>query len=132
MQPRPSTPELAAAVREFLEAEIVPTMTDARLKFRTLVAMNALGMIERSPLEEQHLRTEISSLAALLGEPIGILETREALETEALRLNTLLSSRIRSGNAPDGTLEVLHRLAVDKLQVSSPGYLKKYMTPVER
>jgi Domain of unknown function (DUF6285) len=124
MQPRPTTPELATAVREFLETEIIPTLTDARLKFRTLVAMNALSMIERSPLQEAHLRAEISSLAALLGEPVSQAE----LEAEALRLNALLSSRIRSGNAPDGTLEVLHNIAVDKLQVSSPGYLKKYMT----
>jgi hypothetical protein len=109
-----------------LEAEIVPTMTDARLKFRTLVAMNALGMIERSPLEEAHLRSEVSSLAALLGEPVPTIKTREELEAEALRLNALLSSRIRNSNAPGGTLEVLHSLAVDKLQLSSPGYLKKY------
>ncbi len=126
MQPRPTTPELAVAVREFLNTEILPTLTDARLKFRTLVAMNALGMIERSPLEEPHLRAEISSLAALLGEPVPSLETRDAVDAEALRLNALLSSRIRTGQIPDGTLETLRVIAEDKLRVSSPGYLKKY------
>ena len=44
---RPSAGELAAAVREFLEAEILPALDDHRLRFRTLVAMNALGIAER-------------------------------------------------------------------------------------
>jgi hypothetical protein len=44
---RPNASELATAVREFLEAEILPTLTDHRLRFRTLVAMNALSIVER-------------------------------------------------------------------------------------
>ncbi len=44
---RPNAGELATAVREFLEAEILPVLTDHRLKFRTLVAMNALSIVER-------------------------------------------------------------------------------------
>ena len=47
MSDRPSAGELAAAVREFLESEILPTLDDQRLRFRTLVAMNALGIVER-------------------------------------------------------------------------------------
>ena len=44
---RPTAAELATAVREFLETEILPTLDDRRLRFRTLVAMNALSIIER-------------------------------------------------------------------------------------
>ncbi len=44
---RPSAAELATAVREFLEVEILPTLDDHRLRFRTLVAMNALSIVER-------------------------------------------------------------------------------------
>jgi len=44
---RPVASELAGAVREFLEAEILPTLDDHRLRFRTLVAMNALSIVER-------------------------------------------------------------------------------------
>lgn len=44
---RPVAGELAAAVREFLEGEILPVLDDQRLRFRTLVAMNALGIVER-------------------------------------------------------------------------------------
>jgi hypothetical protein len=47
MTDRPAAGELAAAVREFLESEILPTLDDHRLRFRTLVAMNALGIVER-------------------------------------------------------------------------------------
>ena len=47
MSDRPSAAELAAAVREFLEVEILPTLDDQRLRFRTLVAMNALSIVER-------------------------------------------------------------------------------------
>ncbi len=44
---RPTAAELATAVREFLGAEILPTLEDQRLRFRTLVAMNALSIVER-------------------------------------------------------------------------------------
>jgi len=44
---RPSAGELAEAVREFLERELLPTLDDHRLRFRTLVAMNALSIVER-------------------------------------------------------------------------------------
>jgi aminoglycoside phosphotransferase (APT) family kinase protein len=52
---RPTAAELAAAVRGFLEAEVLPTLDDRRLRFRTLVAMNALGIVEReSPPPPEH------------------------------------------------------------------------------
>ncbi|HEU0335550.1 MAG TPA: phosphotransferase [Gaiellaceae bacterium] len=44
---RPAAGELADAVRGFLETEILPALDDPRLRFRTLVAMNALGIVER-------------------------------------------------------------------------------------
>jgi hypothetical protein len=51
---RPTAAELATAVREFLEAEILPTLDDHRLRFRTLVAMNALSIVEReAPLPRE-------------------------------------------------------------------------------
>ena len=47
MTDRPTAAELAAAVRAFLEHEILPTLDDHRLRFRALVAMNALSIVER-------------------------------------------------------------------------------------
>ena len=44
---RPTPQELAEAVREFLQSEILPILDDHRLKFRTLVAINGLGIAER-------------------------------------------------------------------------------------
>ena len=44
---RPTPQELAEAVREFLQDEILPILDDHRLKFRTLVAINGLGIAER-------------------------------------------------------------------------------------
>ena len=47
MPDRPAAPELIEAVFEFLSGELLPTIDDHRLKFRTLVAMNALGIARR-------------------------------------------------------------------------------------
>ena len=47
MSGRPTTEELAKAIEEFLAGEILPTLSDPRLRFRTLVALNALGIVER-------------------------------------------------------------------------------------
>ncbi|MGZ8687502.1 MAG: DUF6285 domain-containing protein [Gaiellaceae bacterium] len=44
---RPTAAELATAVHEFLEHEILPLLDDHRLRFRTLVAMNALTIVAR-------------------------------------------------------------------------------------
>ena len=47
MPDRPAAPELIEAVFEFLSGELLPTLDDHRLKFRTLVAMNALTIARR-------------------------------------------------------------------------------------
>ena len=44
---RPTPAELAEAVREFLEREILPALDDHRLRFRTIVAINGLGILQR-------------------------------------------------------------------------------------
>jgi Domain of unknown function (DUF6285) len=129
MQPRPNNPELAGAVREFLESEILPTLSDARLKFRTLVAMNALSMLERSELEEDFLRAEVRQLAVLLGEITPICATRAELDAAVWRLNQTLAGRVRQNQSPDGALEVLRQIAVNKLKIASPNYLKRYAVP---
>lgn len=127
MQSRPNPAELAAAVREFLETEIVPVLSDARLKFRTLVAMNALGMLEREvQLEEGFLLEERKDLMALLEVDEPTPASLEMLNTSVLELNAKLATRIRAGNVPAGAFETLKRAAVNKLRVSSPAYLKRY------
>ena len=77
MTERPTAQELTEAILEFLGGEILPTLTDQRLRFRMLVAMNALGIVHRE-------------LEALPAEDDA--EQRELVQ------------RIRAGDVPPGTL----------------------------
>ena len=98
MPDRPNASELIEAVFEFLADEVLPTANDQRLKFRTLVAMNALGIARR----------ELESDAASLDQ--GQLAD--------------LATRIRAGETVD--LAELKEHVADKLRVSNPAYLEKY------
>ena len=127
MQPRPDATELIFAVRNFLETEIIPTLSDARLKFRTLVAINALGIVEREhQLEEEFLRAELTDLSNLLELDAHAPDSLEILRLDVTKLNADLAERIRAGQAPAATFTILKRAAVNKLRVSSPMYLKRY------
>jgi Domain of unknown function (DUF6285) len=96
---RPTAQELAEAIQEFLGGEIVPTLTDPRLRFRMLVAMNALGIVYRE-------------LAALPVEDDA--EQRE------------LARMIREDNVPSGTLLRVKADVEARLRIASPSFLEKY------
>ena len=98
MPDRPNASELIEAVFEFLAGEVLPTAEDQRLKFRTLVAMNALG-IARRELESKTVLLDQGQLADL-------------------------AARIRAGE--DIELGVLKEHVADKLRISNPAYLEKY------
>jgi hypothetical protein len=98
MPDRPTASELIEAVFEFLAEEVLPTAEDQRLKFRTLVAMNALGIARR----------ELESHVVLLDQ--GQLAD--------------LAARIRAGESVD--LAELKDHVADKLRISNPAYLEKY------
>src|SRR5207302_6017650 len=67
MNDRPTAVELVAAARQYLERELIPTLSDARLRFQTLVAANVLSIVERElQTEEDHLLQERQWLAELL------------------------------------------------------------------
>ncbi len=102
MSDRPAAPELVEAVREFLEGEILPAVGDHRLKFRTLVAINALGIALR----------ELEGLSG--SEPLNPEEVRA------------LAERIRARDVPDGVLVLLKEHVAAKLRVASPRYLDRY------
>jgi Domain of unknown function (DUF6285) len=97
---RPAPAELAQAVREFLEEEILSELDDPRLRFRMLVAMNALGIAARE------------------------LSTEDTGPTEAEQ--RALAQRIRAGDMPDGTLALLKEQVAAKLRIASPRYLERY------
>jgi hypothetical protein len=98
MGDRPDAAELVEAVFEFLAEEVLPNAPDHRAKFRTLVAMNALGIARR----------ELES-----GEP--------SPSEDELRE---LARRIRAGEPAD--LAELKRHVAAKLRISNPAYLEKY------
>jgi Domain of unknown function (DUF6285) len=127
MQDRPNPAELSDAVKEFLEQEILPTLSDARLKFRVLVAMNALTMISREVnLEENNLQHEFSSLKSLLEQDVPNPESFSSLKALTVALNTELSSRIRLGNVPTNAFAHLEEVTRAKLAVTNPAYLRRY------
>ena len=97
MPDRPTPAELAESVREFLEGEVLPLMDDHRLKFRTLVALNALGILQRD-LEAPPAADEAVELAA----------------------------RVRDEGASPELLPLLKRHVAAKLGVSNPRYLDRY------
>ena len=127
MQDRPSADELVEAVREFLEAEILPDLDDPRVRFRTRVAMNALNILERElEQEEALLREELRRLATLLEEDPATPNSLEKLRARVIELNWDLAQSIRQGEVPEGALEHLKQTVADKLKVASPHYLERY------
>lgn len=99
MSERPTAEELAEAIEEFLAGEILPALDDHRLRFRLLVALNALGIVRREltllPLEDD-------------------AEQRE------------LAARIRAGDVPAGTLARVRADVEARLRIASPHYPDGY------
>jgi hypothetical protein len=121
MADRPSPSELADAVREFLEAEVLPSVQDPRLRFRLLVAANALSIARRDLEMGDELAREEVALLSPLGDPPPAGTPRE----QALALSAALARRIRRGEVPPGTVEALRRIAALKLRVASPRYIER-------
>jgi hypothetical protein len=96
---RPTPQELTEAIEEFLSGEILPTLEDHRLRFRLLVALNALGI----------LRRELTKLP-----PDDDAAQRE------------LAAGIRAGEVPAGTLEHVRAGVEERLRIASPKYLEGY------
>jgi len=99
MSDRPTAQELTEAIQEFLGGEILPLLTDHRLRFRLLVAMNALGIVHR--------------------ELAGLPPEDDAAQRE-------LARRIRTGDVPPGTLARVKADVEARLLVASPRYLERY------
>jgi hypothetical protein len=101
MHDRPTAVELIEAVTEFLSTEVLPAAADHRLKFRTLVALNALAIATR----ELQARNDL------------LLESVDARE---------LARRIRAGDVPQDALATLKEHVAAKLRISNPSYLEQY------
>ena len=101
MPDRPNALELIEAVTEFLSSEVLPAATDHRFKFRTLVALNALGIAYR----------ELQS-----GDEV-MLGQEELAE---------LARRIRAGDVGENLHARLKEHVAAKLRISNPAYLERY------
>jgi hypothetical protein len=129
MNDRPSAEELIEAVRGFLEAELVPALTDQRLRFQALIAASVLAIAGRElRTEEERLWAEWHWLAERLGladpPPSRLVELRAAVRQG----NALLCERIQAGAYDDPA--AFRRLAAElrqavlaKLEVANPRYL---------
>jgi hypothetical protein len=127
MQDRPTASELTEAVREFLRADVLPGLQDPRARFRMLVAMNALGILERELVQEEPLlRAEHERLARLLDKDRAMPDSLEELKHRVAELNWDLVERVRSGEVPEGTFGLLKQTIEDKLKIASPRYLDRY------
>jgi Domain of unknown function (DUF6285) len=98
---RPNALELIEAVTEFLSTEVLPAAADHRAKFRTLVALNALGIAWRELATSNNL----------------LLSDEEA---------AALAQRIRAGDVREGDRELLKEHVATKLRISNPAYLDRY------
>jgi Domain of unknown function (DUF6285) len=112
-QDRPTAAELIAAVREFLEQDVIAA-TEGRVQFHTRVAVNALGMLDRELTDgaafEQHERGRV---VALLGHD-GDLHDLERELAAAIRAGTLDADAVR---------EHVRATVREKLLVANPRYL---------
>jgi hypothetical protein len=96
---RPTPDELTEAIEEFLSGEILPTLDDHRMRFRMLVALNALGIVRR----------ELTKLSP---------------EDDAAQRQ--LAARIRKGDVSTGTLARVKAGVEERLPIASPRYLDGY------
>ena len=129
MQDNPTSQELLEAVTHFLSAEVVPTVTDPRMKFRALVAANVLHIVMRElEMGDALLQAEWHRLDALMGDDAP----GENLADEVAVMTGALCARIRQGQADEGEFHDLvfahvEQTVVEKLRVANPKYLERVM-----
>jgi hypothetical protein len=130
MQDRPNTSELVAAVRGFLEADVVPALTGRR-RFHALVAANVLAIVERElAREEERLVDEWRRLARLLDVTNDPPPRLELVRRGVRELDEQLTDRIRAGEADAGDFGErvrahLRATVLEKLRVANPKYLEE-------
>ncbi|WP_163509221.1 DUF6285 domain-containing protein [Fodinicola acaciae] len=109
MHGRPTADELVRAVREFLEADVLPA-TGGALQFQVRVARNVLGIVEREL--RQGSRADYAEALGRLGFP------DEAGLCAAIRAGEL------DGRTPELVAELL-AIARMRVEVAHPGYAEQ-------
>lgn len=126
MQDRPSASELLVAIGGFLQDEVAPQLSDHRSRFRNLVAINLLQMVQRElsagPVE---LAAEWALLNQLLGESQPTPDSARVGAEIRERYHQLVAS-IKQQRPPAGVYEHLFEITRQKVAISNPSYLQRY------
>ncbi len=131
MQDRPNANELIEAVAGFLQRELVPTVTDPRLRFRALVAANVLSIVARElQVGSEPLRAEWQGVARILGRTDEPPADDRTLREAILAMNREWCRHIRAGEMDaeplySTSLEQATAIVIDKLRVANPRYLER-------
>jgi hypothetical protein len=107
----PTTAELAEAVREFLQTDLLPT-AEGRAQFMTRVAINVVAMIERE-----------LALGPACAEAHAAALQRLGCSTDAE-----LARAIRDGSLDariDEVVAVTRQSTIAKLRIANPRYLRE-------
>jgi len=127
VQDRPTVLELLAAVRGFLERDVVPALA-GRTRFHALVAANVLGIVEREiERDEDQLLAEWIRLARLLDVTAEPPAGPRALRSGVRERTERLVEGIRRGEADagphaDAVRAHVRATVVEKLSVANPKY----------
>jgi hypothetical protein len=130
MTDRPTAAELIEAARHYLETELLPGLTDARLRFQTLIAANVLAIVGRElPAEEELLREERAWLSRLLAWTKPEPERLADLRQDVRAANLELCAKVCAGAFDEPArfrevADILRRTVVRKLEIANPKYLK--------
>jgi hypothetical protein len=118
---RPTALELIEAVSEHLERDVVPSLSDPRVRFQTLVSVHALSIVARELARGSvDLKAAVERLSRLgLGTEGPDLEGRFREGEEAL------ARRIRGGELGESGQAVLNHVRetlLARLRVASPDF----------
>jgi hypothetical protein len=133
MQDSPNAQQLVEAVAQFLNAELLPTVADPRLRFRSLIAANVLGIVARElAAGPAPLRDELARVAELLGPDDARDAPGEALEAQLLARYRALCAQIRAGRFDDHdafarALAFARASTIARLQIANPRYLARVL-----
>ena len=111
---RPTTKELAEAVREFLETKVQPAV-DAHTSFHTRVAVNVMKIIERELELGPKLDAEEHERLKRLLDRNGSLK----------ELNSLLCEKLRDGSMDyknEAVVDHFRKTTMGRLSIDNPRY----------
>jgi hypothetical protein len=131
MNDRPTMAELVSAARVHLEG-LIPTLTDARQRFQTLIAANVLSIVERElESEEEQLLGEWKLFAELLNRSGPVPQRIRALRQSVREANQELCEAICAGAFDEPARfrhasRLVRTLVERKLEIANPRYLRGF------